>query len=71
MARKPNPAEERVLQSLRQTNVISKSKMDECIALLEATEACDKCAGTGNSSPPDQAPGCNKCQSTGQMLVIR
>ena len=49
MARKANPAEERVLQSLRQTNVITKAKMDECIALLEATEACDKCGGDGRT----------------------
>jgi DnaJ-class molecular chaperone len=70
--RPPNPAETRVLQSLRQTNVISKAEMDQCIALLEATETCDRCDGDGNEYADDvEAPWCQKCDGTGQMRVIR
>lgn len=68
--------EVRVLQSLRQTNVISKAEMDACIALLEATEPCDRCGATGVYPPPPQAGGpgggtCEKCEGTGQMYSIR
>lgn len=73
MTRPANPAEERVLQSLRQTNVITKAKMDECVALLEATVTCDKCGGDG-TIPPEKDPletPCDKCYGTGEMFVIR
>lgn len=64
--------EERVLQSLRQTNVISKSIMDQCIALLEATEPCDRCNATGVHPIGDPVGSpCEKCEGTGQMYTIR
>jgi DnaJ-class molecular chaperone len=78
MARTANPAEVRVLQSLRQTNIITKAQMDSCIALLEATEQCTRCGGTGhevNDPPEGFPPGtympCSRCEGTGQQRVIR
>jgi DnaJ-class molecular chaperone len=71
MTRPANPPEERVLQSLRQTNVISKAEFDAAVALLEETVPCDKCGGDGNAAPEGEPPTCNKCDSTGQMFVIR
>lgn len=76
MARTANPPEVRVLQALRQTNIISAQQMRDAIALLEATETCDRCAGTGvaddvnTAGIPVRIP-CPKCDGTGQMRVIR
>jgi hypothetical protein len=65
-------SEERVLQALRQTDCITKAQMDACIALLVATEPCDRCNETG-AYPPENpvAASCAKCEGTGQMYTIR
>lgn len=73
MTREANPAEIRVLRALRQVNpnVITGDQMQQAFALLEATENCVKCNGTGNSAPEGMAPGCDRCENTGQQRVIR
>ena len=69
--RPANPPEERVLRAQRQAGIISADQFRTAMDLLEATETCDKCQGSGNSYGPDVAPGCEKCDSTGQMRVLR
>jgi DnaJ-class molecular chaperone len=70
VARTANAPEVRVLQALRQTNIISAQQMRDAITLLEATEACDRCDGTGVLPQPAGAQ-CPKCEGTGQMRTIR
>lgn len=80
MPRKANPPEERVLRALRQANVITGPQFDDALARLEATEACDKCGGTGRQPEWPGGGGvgvggetfpCTKCDGTGQMRAIR
>lgn len=72
MARTANPPEVRVLQALRQTNIISAQQMRDAITLLESTETCDRCGGTGRSAGFDGVTtACPKCDGTGQMRSIR
>ncbi len=71
MARAPSAPETRVVKALRDAKAITAAEQDAALAALAATEPCDKCAGTGNSQPEDMPPWCNKCDSTGQMRVIR
>ena len=63
--------EERVVKALREATAITGPERDAAMAALEATETCDKCGGDGNSMPEGAAPGCEKCDGTGQMRVIR
>jgi DnaJ-class molecular chaperone len=71
MARPANPGEVRAIKALRDAKAITAAEQDAALAALEATTLCDKCNGSGNSQPPDMPPWCNKCDSTGQMRVIR
>ena len=71
MARAPVPSEERVIRALREARAITGPEQDAAIAALTATEPCDKCGATGNSQPEGMPPFCNKCNSTGEMWVIR
>ena len=60
-----------MIRALREARAITGPEQDLAIAALSATEPCDKCGGTGNSQPEDMPPFCNKCDSTGEMRVIR
>ena len=71
MPRPPASTEQRTLQALREARAITGPELDASIAALSATETCTKCNGTGNSAPPEQAPACDRCSSTGQQYVIR
>jgi DnaJ-class molecular chaperone len=68
MTRPPKSAEERTLQSLRQSGCITKAQMDQCFVLLSATEPCPKCAGSG-TDPGSETP-CGRCEGTGEQFVI-
>ena len=65
-----SPAEERVLRSLRQGNVITADQFRTCLDLLEATQPCDRCGESGRE-PSDPNLPCAKCTGTGQMYVLR
>ena len=71
MARAPVPTEERVIRALREARAITGPEQDAALAALTATVQCDKCGGDGNSMPEGMPPMCNKCNSTGEMYVIR
>ena len=69
--RPANSAEERVLRAQRQAGVINADQFRTCMDLLEATETCDRCGGTGDDGTSGLIPYCPKCESTGQMREIR
>lgn len=71
MTRKANPAEERICRAFRQANIITADEFRAASDLLVATEACDRCGGTGRFEGDAVPPGCNKCDGTGEMRVIR
>jgi hypothetical protein len=70
--RQANPAEERVCRALRQADVITADQFRDAMDVLEATETCDRCQGTGIEPDTEETPlSCQKCEGTGQMRVLR
>jgi ribosomal protein L40E len=69
--RSANAAEERICRAFRQADIITADQFRVAMDLLTATEDCDRCGATGDDGSSPNIPTCQKCDSTGQMRVIR
>ena len=69
--RPASPSEERVCRALRQAGAITADEFRDALALLEATEPCDRCGGTGADPETGMPTPCAKCDGTGQMRTLR
>lgn len=59
------------MRAQRQADIITADQFRAAMDILEATETCDRCGGTGVYPPPDEPLFCAKCEGSGQMRVLR